>query len=334
MIGKDINAMTRHSSGTAVSSRLYDIITFGDLCIDLVMSGGDVVPEFGQVEKLVGDYLVEMGGSCSIFACQAARLGMRVAILGRVGADIFGELIIDRMRQAGVDTRYVIVDPAYKTGLGIALNQGNDRAILTYLGALNAVDLSDIPEGFLASARHLHHGSYYLHTRLRPHIPAIFRQARDLGLTISLDTNWDPENQWGTEIQELLTQVDVFFPNEREALRITRADDIVEAGRRLREAGIPITALKCGEQGAQVLTALEQHACRLEPAPPGGDGIGAGDSFDAGFLSAWLKELPLETCLQVGCLCGRGVASRPGGVLGQPDWGAIETQISKGSLQP
>ncbi len=313
------------------SSRPYDLVTFGDLCIDLVMSGGDVVPEFGQVEKLVGDYLVEMGGSCSIFACQAARLGMRVAILGRVGADIFGELIIDRMRQAGVDTRYVIVDPAYKTGLGIALNKGNDRAILTYMGALNAVELSDIPPGFLASARHLHHGSYYLHTRLRPHIPQIFRQACALGLTISLDTNWDPENHWGSEIKDLLSQVDVFFPNEREALQITRSGDIVEAEKRLLELGIPITALKCGEQGAQVLTAQEQHSCRLEPAPPGGDGIGAGDIFDVGFLSAWLKGLPLDTCLQVGCLCGRAVASRPGRVLGQPDWREIEKNLSKGT---
>ncbi len=254
--------MTQKSSGASLSSRPYDLVTFGDLCIDLVMSGGDVVPEFGQVEKLVGDYLVEMGGSCSIFACQAARLGMRVAILGRVGADIFGELMIDRMQQAGVDTRYVIVDPAYKTGLGIALNKGHDRAILTCLGALNAIEPSDIPEGFLASARHLHHGSYYLHTRLRLHIPEIFRQARAQGLSISLDTNWDPENQWGSELRELLTQVDIFFPNEREALQITRADDIVEAGRRLLEAGIPITALKCGEQGARF---NRQGTSRLPP---------------------------------------------------------------------
>ena len=55
----------------------YDIITFGDMCVDLIMSGGDIVPRFGQVEQLVEDYTLEMGGSTCIFACQAARLGLK-----------------------------------------------------------------------------------------------------------------------------------------------------------------------------------------------------------------------------------------------------------------
>ena len=115
------------------SEKKYDIITFGDLCVDLLMSGRDVTPEFGQVEKIVDDYALEMGGSCSIFACQAAKLGLRVGILGRVGPDDFGRLILRRMNESGVDTRHVMVDPSLKTGVGIALCRGSDRAILTYL---------------------------------------------------------------------------------------------------------------------------------------------------------------------------------------------------------
>ena len=112
----------------------YDVITFGDLCVDLIVSGGDIVPRFGQAEQLVGDYTLEMGGSCCIFACQAARLGLRTAVLGRVGDDGFGRLIVQRLRAYGVDTRHVAVDPAIKTGLGIALCRQDDRAILTYMG--------------------------------------------------------------------------------------------------------------------------------------------------------------------------------------------------------
>jgi sugar/nucleoside kinase (ribokinase family) len=309
------------------SSRPYDLVTFGDLCVDLIMTGEDIVPEFGQVEKLVGDYHLEMGGSCSIFACQAARLGMRVALLGRVGADMLGELMIDSMQQAGVDTRYVIVDPAYKTGLGIALSTGNDRAILTYPGALDAIEPADIPEKFLESADHLHHGSYFLHTRLRPHIPTIFKQARELGLTISLDTNWDPEEEWGYDLAEIFPLVDIFFPNEQEALRIARAPDAETAGNRLLATGIRLVAVKRGEGGALLMTLDELIACQVEPALPGGDGIGAGDSFDAGFLSAWLRGLPLETCLKIGCFCGRAVASAVGGVKGQPGWDVIRKQF-------
>lgn len=320
-------------SKNPLSSRPYDLVTFGDLCVDLIMSGEDIVPEFGQVEKLVGDYHLEMGGSCSIFACQAARLGMRVALLGRVGADMLGELMIDSMQEAGVDTRYVIVDPSYKTGLGIALSMGNDRAILTYPGALNAIEPADIPQDFLASAWHLHHGSYFLHTRLRPHIPNIFRQARELGLTISLDTNWDPDEEWGSDLVEILPLVDIFFPNEQEALRISKKPDVDQAGDWLVTAGAGLSVIKRGERGASLISRSEKITCQVEPAPPGGDGIGAGDSFDAGFLSAWLSRFPLETSLKIGCFCGRSVASAVGGVKGQPNWEIIKDVLSKEDLE-
>ena len=73
-----------------MSSKPFDLVVFGDTCVDLILKDADVVPEFGQVEKLVADYDLEMGGSCCIFAAQAAKLGLRVALVGRVGADAFG----------------------------------------------------------------------------------------------------------------------------------------------------------------------------------------------------------------------------------------------------
>jgi sugar/nucleoside kinase (ribokinase family) len=315
-------------------SRPYDLITFGDLCVDLIISGRDVVPEFGQVEKLVDDYSAEMGGSCSIFACQAARLGMKVAILGRVGQDVFGELIIQELKSAGVDTRHVIVDPAYHTGVGLHLVKDNDRAMLTYLGALNAIEQADIPPGFLQQARHLHHGSYFLHSRLRPQMATIFRQARQAGLTISLDTNWDPDEKWGPDLASLLPMVDLFFPNQQEALHIVRenfnqAGDVEEAGRQLIAAGVGLAAIKLGEQGAMLVGRENVLNCQIAPAPAGGDGIGAGDSFDAGFVSAWLRGLPLEACLKAACYCGQQVAGARGGVKGQPGWATVERYLEK-----
>lgn len=312
-----------------LNNRPYDLITFGDLCVDLIMTGDDVVPEFGQVEKLVGDYSIEMGGSCSIFACQAARLGMRVALLGRVGADSFGELMIDSMKSAGVDTRFVIVDPEYKTGLGIALTMGNDRAILTYPGALNAIEPGDIPGDFLSSAHHLHHGSFFLHSRLRPHIPMIFRKAKELGLTISLDTNWDPEGEWGKDLPAIFPFVDLFFPNEQEALHITQTKELDDAAANLQGMGVSTVIIKRGAAGALLYSKSGSLSCPGEPAPPDGDGIGAGDSFDAGFLSTWLRGVTLDACLKAACFCGRSVASSVGGVRGQPDWDSVLTRLSE-----
>jgi sugar/nucleoside kinase (ribokinase family) len=300
----------------------YDILTFGDMCVDLIITGEDVVPQFSQFEKLVENYELEMGGSCNIFACQAAKLGLHVGILGRVGDDDFGRLVLRRLAESGVDIEHVIVDPALKTGLGIALCQGNDRAILTYLGSLNAVYPKDINDDLLRSARHLHHGSFFLQTNLRPAIPGIFARARSFGLTTSLDTNWDPAEEWDAALQDTLRLTDVFLPNEQEARFISRSSRIEEAVRVFQEMGVAIIAIKQGEKGALLHTRDEHHTCVL-PASHGGDSIGTGDSFDAGFLAGWLRSLPLEQCLQIACHCGREVATQTGGIRSQPDWSTI-----------
>jgi sugar/nucleoside kinase (ribokinase family) len=161
--------------------RQYDVVTISDSCVDLLLYG-NVVPRFSQVEQLVDDYLLEMGRSCAIFACQAAKLGLKTGILGRVGEDDFGRLVLRRLQECGVDTRHMIVDPSLKTGVGVALCKESDRAILTYMGSICAVKPEDVTDDFLASSRHLHHGSFFLQTRLMDAMPDIFRRARRLGL--------------------------------------------------------------------------------------------------------------------------------------------------------
>ncbi len=300
-------------------SKFYDIITFGDMCVDLIVTGEDVIPEFGQVEKLVGDYELEMGGSCNIFACQAAKLGLRVGILGRVGDDDFGRLTVRRLDESGVDTRHVIIDPTVKTGLGVALVQGNDRAILTYLGSLCAVYPEDISDEFLKSAGHLHHGSFFLHTHLRPKMPEIFRRAKAFGLTTSLDPNWDPDENWNSTLKATLALTDVFFPNEQEARFISGCQSLEEAVRAFQAMGVQIMAIKQGVEGATVIFGQDRGSYVL-PTVMGGDSVGAGDSFDAGFLAGWLRGEPLERCLRLASHCGGEVAAQIGGLRGQPDW--------------
>jgi sugar/nucleoside kinase (ribokinase family) len=299
------------------------------MCVDLIVSGEDVTPRFGQVEKLVDDCTLEMGGSCCLFACQAARLGLRVGILGRVGDDDFGRLALRRLNECGVDTQHVIVDPTLKTGLGIALYQtgtpGGDRAILTYSGSLCALQPGDVTDAFLASARHLHHGSFFLQTGLQPYIPEILARAKALGLSTSLDPNWDPDEEWNTTLFDALPLTDIFFPNDQEAFRISRQSNVQEAAAWLRARGASMVAVKQGARGACLHTAQAQHECPVTPAV-GGDSIGAGDSFDAGFLAGWLRGLPLKECLVIACRCGRAVASAVGGLAGQPTWSHINEE--------
>jgi sugar/nucleoside kinase (ribokinase family) len=307
----------------------YDIITLGDLCVDLIMAGGDIVPRFGQAEQLVNTYDLEMGGSCSIFACQAAKLGMRVGILGKVGDDVFGELILDRLDESGVDTRYVHVDPSLKTGISVALCKDDDRAILTHMGSINALQPEDVTDDFLRSAHHLHYGSFFLHTGLRPNAPAIVERAKALGLSVSLDTNWDPEEQWDGGLTEMLPMVDVFLPNEEEAVRIAGCGSVDAAVDAFRARGVDVLALKRGGDGADVYAGDAHHTCTLPPAKAGGDSVGAGDSFDAGFLTGWLQDMSMARSLAIACHCGRGVAGEVGGLRGQPTWAQITARLGE-----
>lgn len=297
----------------------YDIITFGDMCVDLILSGGDIVPRFGQVEQLVDAYTLEMGGSTCIFACQAARLGIKTAILGKVGPDSFGQLILQRLRECGVATQHVVVDASLKTGLGVALCKENDRAILTYLGSLNALTMKDVDAAFINVARHLHHGSYFLLDKLQPHIPAILYQAKHSGLTTSLDTNWDPDESWNGTLVQALAHTDVFLPNLQELLQIARTDSLEAGIEAIHNQGVKLVAVKLGEHGACVSDGEQIYRCTVAPVT-GGDSVGAGDSFDAGFLAGWLRGLPLPDCLQLGCDCGRSVAGKVGGLAGQLAW--------------
>ena len=300
-----------------MAERPFDVITIGDTCVDLLVDLGPVLPQFGQVEQWVEDYHLEMGGSTCIFACQAARLGLRTAVLGKVGADTYGDLILRQLRQCGVQTHFIQVDPGLKTGLGVALcRPDGDRAILTYGGSLNAVTPSDVTDEFLASGRHFHYGSFYLQTRLLPHAPSIVRRAKELGLSLSLDTNWDPSGHWDGVLPEVLRQVDLFLPNENEALAITGAQSVEEALRRLLSL-VPTVAIKLGPRGALVGSAAGTWHVPVEPVPYIADTVGAGDNFDAGFVAGWLAGLPLPECAAVGNACGRASILARGGVAGQ-----------------
>ena len=299
-----------------MSSKPFDVVVFGDTCVDLILNDADIVPQFGQVEKLVADYDLQMGGSCCIFAAQAAKLGLKVALLGRVGADAFGRLILDTLSAAGVDTRHIIADGGLRTGITVHLTQGDDRAMLTHPGSLSALTIEDLSDELLRSARHLHYGSLYLQTGLLPHWIDILGRAKALGLTTSLDTNWDPDQVWDRGLAQALPNVDVLLPNEQEAVYLSGQADPEAAFAYLRER-VPLLVVKRDAAGALTWQEGESYAQAVSPAVAGGDGIGAGDSFDAGFLAGWLAGLPVQTCLAIGCACGRAVAGAVGGSAGQ-----------------
>jgi len=292
----------------------FDILVAGEINPDLILRG-DVAPEFGQVEKLVDSASLSIGSSSAIFACGAARLGLKVAIIGVCGDDLFGQFMLDAMKARTVDVSNVIRVPEGQTGLSVILNRGNDRAILTHSGLIDALRASDISDPLLRQTRHLHVASYYLQTNLQPGLPDLFNRAHALSLTTSLDTNWDPSEKW-KGIMEILPLTEVFLPNAAEAMAITGLDDIDLAAEELARY-TSVAAVKLGAEGA--LSMQGKLKSRTSTIPVNFvDTVGAGDSFNAGFLYGYLNGWEMDKSLRLAAVCGALSTRAAGGVAAQP----------------
>ena len=293
----------------------YDVIVAGEINPDLILTDPGLEPKFGQAEILVHDAALTPGSSSVIFACGAARLGLKVAFIGVAGDDVFGRFMLDAMGSRGVDTSHVIIDPDQKTGFTVILNRVTDRAMLTHLGAINALTASQIPDDILAQARHLHIASYFLQTKLRPEVPDLFRRAHTFDLTTSLDTNWDPDERW-VGVRDLLPLTDVFLPNENEACALMNTVDVEEAARKLATQA-NVVAVKMGADGGRAVmgdAVVQAPAIQVEIV----DTVGAGDTFDAGFVYGFLNGWTLRKSLRLGIACGSLSTQKSGGLAGQP----------------
>jgi sugar/nucleoside kinase (ribokinase family) len=293
----------------------FDLLVLGDVNPDLVLYGGGVVPAFGQAEHLVEQAHMTVGGSGAILACGAAKLGLRVALCGVVGSDLFGRFMRESLEAAGVDTNGLVTDETVSTGITVVLSGPDDRAILTMPGTIAELRTEVIDPDLLGRARHVHVSSYYLQTALAPALPELFDRVRGAGGTTSLDPNWDPAERWDGDLADLLKKTDVFLPNAMEATRMAHTSSLEDAVRTLAARAASVV-VKNGDHGATAGSKGELHHVAGLPMPVV-DTTGAGDSFDAGFLAAWLGGESIERSLQIANACGALSTRAMGGVDAQ-----------------
>jgi sugar/nucleoside kinase (ribokinase family) len=294
----------------------FDLLVIGEINPDLILQGADVTPVFGQAEKLVENAVLTIGSSSVIFACGASKLGLKVAFVGIVGDDVFGHYMLNEMHKCGIDTSHCIISKKETTGFSVILSQPHDRAILTHAGSIASLRYADIDPSIFSRARHLHLGSFFMLSQLQKDVPRLFAQAKAAGLSTSVDTNWDPLEQWDSGIGEVFKYTDVFLPNETEALKISGKAHF-EGALEFLSHQVATLAVKLGSKGG-----LARHKDTTVMAAPltvdVRDTTGAGDTFDAGFLYGYLHDWTLEKSLQLACACGSLSTQGIGGTSSQP----------------
>jgi sugar/nucleoside kinase (ribokinase family) len=293
----------------------FDVVVVGELNPDLILSG-NVLPEFGQVEKLVDQAELTIGSSSAIFACGAARLGLKVAFIGMVGKDLFGEFMCQSLENYGIDISGIRATDGTQTGISVILGDRHDRAILTYPGTIPLLEYGEIDLDIIQQARHLHVGSYFIQEKLKRSLPVLFDKAHSYGMSVSLDTNYDPTNLWDGGLFELLSKVDVFLPNEVECRGIARASTLEQAIDGLIKK-VSYLGVKLGRDGA--ILAHNANKYTLKPIEVNViDTVGAGDSFDAGFIYGFLNGWIPERILKLAIICGSLSTQKTGGTAAQP----------------
>ena len=285
-----------------------DIAIAGEINLDLILYG---LPEQMPTERelLASGFTITLGSSSAILAHNLAALGSRVGFVTKVGKDSFGTLAMERLRESGVDLAHVA--HGAKSGVTLILPHGPQRHILTYPGTISELRWEDLDLDYLASARHFHLSSLFLQRELLPDVPELFRRMKSAGLTTSLDTNDDPDDRWDDVLEEIFPHVDILLPNEHEAIRMSRADDVETALSRLAQK-VETVVVKMGASGAIAIRDGRRFSAPAVPVTIV-DPVGAGDSFDAGFLHQFLRAADLATCLAFGNLCGAFSTTECGG---------------------
>ena len=289
----------------------FDLTIAGELNLDLILYG---LPEQLPPERelLADRMMLTLGSSSAIVAHNLSTLGSRVGFQSRIGDDPLGQIALERLQQGGVEVSKVrCVSGSTTTGLTVILHHPAWRNILTYSGTIAELTWDDLDLDYLADSRHFHLSSYYLQRALRPRVGELLAHMKSKGLTISLDINDDPENRWQGGLHEVLRHVDVLLPNEREARKVAGTDDLEAAVQKLSRL-VPLVVVKLGCNGALAQRDKERVVSASREVEVV-DTVGAGDSFNAGFLHQYIRGADLPTCLASGNLAGALSTTRPGG---------------------
>lgn len=289
----------------------FDVIVVGELNVDLILNQIDGFPRVGK-EILADKMTLTLGSSSAICASNLSSLGLKIAFIGKLGNDVFGQFIIEELQEKGVDTSLIIIDNKLKTGATIALSYDEDRAMVTHQGAMSHLGINDIYIKQLKLGRHLHFSSYFLQPGFKNSLNVLFEKAKSTGLTTSLDVQWDPLGKWDLDLEKVLPFVDVFIPNEIELQMLTKTQSLDLAIENIQNKS-KYTIVKCGNKGSIL---CYDHKKKLKKSFLNKnviDTIGAGDSFNAGYISKFIQGESPEVCQTFGNLIGAISTTKSGG---------------------
>ncbi|MCD4670681.1 MAG: hypothetical protein K8S14_09575 [Actinomycetia bacterium] len=288
-------------------------IVIGDLNVDLILSKINRRPRLGS-EILSSESLLDIGGSGGICSTVLSQLGIKTYIISKIGKDLYGDFLLNKLKKFGVKTDYIVVDSKKSTGLTINLSYPEDKYQISAINNLRNFSIGEISLKDIGEVDHIHFTSYFIMDGLKDKYLKIINEIKKINknITFSLDTNDDPGNEWNGDLLNIIRRIDLLFLNKKEILNITKAGRVEKALDKLSDY-VEIVIVKMGKEGS--ITKTPKNTYYLDSIESVfSDSTGAGDNFDAGFIYGFLNSYDFSKCLNIANICGAKNVENIGGV--------------------
>jgi sugar/nucleoside kinase (ribokinase family) len=258
-----------------------------------------------------------VGGNGGNTVYALGMLGVPVRLFGTVGRDAHGDAVLSTLERLGVDTSLVRRTGKPTNSSICVVHPSGDRLFLHQRGASADVlaEQADFQPSTIAGFSHFHLANLYTVPVMRKHAPIALQQARNAGLTTSLDTGWDAEGDWMKLLAPCLPHLDLLFLNETEGRMLTGFDEPRAAASALRAQGASDIVMKLGGQGCIVFQGSSEYPVAGFPVKAL-DTTGAGDTFAGGFLAAMYRGWPFAEAARLANAVGALKVEKLGAVKG------------------
>lgn len=282
-----------------------DVVTPGYLFCDLIFQGLPQLPVLGE-EIYSQAFHISVGGIFNSITVML-KLGMSVGVIADLGNDLFSDFIRKELHRANVPTDLIVNHDKPMPTITSVLSFPEDRAFVTYMAEIDMIDSfrSDVFDRWQIA--HLHLPGLKEAFRSRK----LIQEAKKHKVTVSLDCQWHPELMNHPDFINILSNVDIFLPNDKEAFYLTQTDSLDTALQFFQEK-TSSTVIKAGQKGC---VGFDKNGVYKVPSldVQAIDTTGAGDSFNAGFLYAFLNGLSFKECMAYGNVCGGLSVTKSGG---------------------
>lgn len=297
---------------------MLDIACVGILVADVTVRYVSNLPETGSLQP-VDKIELFSGGCASNAAIDMARLGLNVAIIGKIGDDGFGSFLRNTLIKENVNIEGLCVDKTENTsGSIVIVDKSGERSFLHYKGANATFSEDDISYATIEQAEIVFVAGTFLMPDFDGEQCASFlKRAKNMGKITSLDTAWDSTGRWMNTLKPCMKHIDFFMPSYDEAVCLSGKKEPEEMADIFLDMGVKTAVIKLGDKGCFIKdSAGEKHYIPAFEGIKAVDTTGAGDSFCAGFLTGIRKGWSLEKCGLFANAAGAHCVMAPGAVTG------------------